>query len=175
MTARNSCFGWDRLAAPFCKHVTLISTQSSTTQHPQQVEKDLAKFIRGKKGEEEAAGGSGGGSGGGGEGGDGAGPSGSGRADPQATWNAFRWVGCLVQGGYRRQAKLASAGWLRASLYLTSISLPSRCAFPHSPLRREQLIGLTDVTRSHFDKLVNEFEKGLDEALKEYDGEQCEY
>jgi rubrerythrin len=25
------------------------------------------------------------------------------------------------------------------------------------------------VTRSHFDKLVNEFEKGLDEALKEYD------
>ncbi|KAI7836399.1 hypothetical protein COHA_009731 [Chlorella ohadii] len=34
---------------------------------------------------------------------------------------------------------------------------------------REQLIGLTDVTRSHFDKLVNEFEKGLDEALKEYD------
>ncbi|EFN58957.1 hypothetical protein CHLNCDRAFT_137543 [Chlorella variabilis] len=34
---------------------------------------------------------------------------------------------------------------------------------------REQLIGLTDVTRSHFEKLVNEFEKGLDEALKVYD------
>ncbi|KAI3433888.1 hypothetical protein D9Q98_003690 [Chlorella vulgaris] len=34
---------------------------------------------------------------------------------------------------------------------------------------REQLIGLTDVTRIHFEKLVNEFEKGLDEALKEYD------
>ena len=35
---------------------------------------------------------------------------------------------------------------------------------------REQLIGLTDVTKSHFEKLVNEFEKGLEEALKEYDG-----
>lgn len=34
---------------------------------------------------------------------------------------------------------------------------------------REQLIGLTDVTRSHFEKLVNEFEKGLDAALAEYD------
>ncbi|PSC75961.1 putative E3 ubiquitin-ligase ARI8 [Micractinium conductrix] len=34
---------------------------------------------------------------------------------------------------------------------------------------REQLIGLTDVTRLHFEKLVNEFEKGLDAALKEYD------
>lgn len=45
-----------------------------------------------------------------------------------------------------------------------------RTATRHPP-RREQLIGLTDVTRSHFDKLVNEFEKGLDEALKEYDGE----
>lgn len=41
---------------------------------------------------------------------------------------------------------------------------------PLSPHRREQLIGLTDVTKSHFEKLVNEFEKGLDAALKEYDG-----
>lgn len=39
-------------------------------------------------------------------------------------------------------------------------------------LCREQLIGLTDVTRLHFEKLVNEFEKGLDAALKEYDGEK---
>ncbi|RMZ57524.1 hypothetical protein APUTEX25_003767 [Auxenochlorella protothecoides] len=34
---------------------------------------------------------------------------------------------------------------------------------------REQLIGLTDVTRSHFTKLVNEMEKGLDLALQSYD------
>lgn len=46
------------------------------------------------------------------------------------------------------------------------------CTATRNPHRREQLIGLTDVTRSHFDKLVNEFEKGLDEALKEYDGER---
>lgn len=40
---------------------------------------------------------------------------------------------------------------------------------------REQLIGLTDVTRSHFTKLVNEMEKGLDLALQSYDtGEQGE-
>jgi hypothetical protein len=38
------------------------------------------------------------------------------------------------------------------------------------PVFREQLIGLTDVTRIHFEKLVDEFEKGLDQALKEYDG-----
>jgi hypothetical protein len=39
-----------------------------------------------------------------------------------------------------------------------------------SSARREQLIGLTDVTRSHFEKLVDEFEAGLDEALEKYDG-----
>ncbi len=71
------------------------------------MEKDLAKFIRGKKGDEEAAGGSGGGSGGGGDGGDGAGPSGSGRADPQATWNAFRWVAELAPRLVGREG-----GWL---------------------------------------------------------------
>ncbi len=34
---------------------------------------------------------------------------------------------------------------------------------------RENLIGLTDVTRSHFVKLVSELEKGLENALAEYD------
>ncbi|KAK9806726.1 hypothetical protein WJX72_000715 [[Myrmecia] bisecta] len=33
---------------------------------------------------------------------------------------------------------------------------------------RENLIGLTDVTRSHFDKLVEELEKGLDHLLTTY-------
>lgn len=34
---------------------------------------------------------------------------------------------------------------------------------------RENLIGLTDVTRSHFVKLVSELEKGLENMLAEYD------
>lgn len=72
------------------------------------MEKDLAKFIRNKKAEEEGASGSGAGAAGGGgggaaggEGGDAAGPSSSGRPDPQAEWNSFRWVGMsggLVEG-----------------------------------------------------------------------------
>ena len=33
---------------------------------------------------------------------------------------------------------------------------------------RENLIGLTDVTRSHFSKLVMELEKGLDAMLADY-------
>jgi len=33
---------------------------------------------------------------------------------------------------------------------------------------REQLIGLTDVTRYYFKKLVDEFEKGMEAVLKEY-------
>ena len=49
---------------------------------------------------------------------------------------------------------------------LTLVSVVASRALPC----REQLIGLTDVTRSHFEKLVDEFEKGLETALKEYDG-----
>lgn len=61
----------------------------------------------------------------------------------------------------------------RSALTLCSLprSVPTLRAPPRPAARREQLIGLTDVTRIHFEKLVNEFEKGLDEALKEYDGE----
>ena len=33
---------------------------------------------------------------------------------------------------------------------------------------REQLIGLTDVTRTHFDKLVAELERGLDDLAGVY-------
>ena len=47
---------------------------------------------------------------------------------------------------------------------------PTPTLAPPRTCDREQLIGLTDVTRSHFEKLVDEFEKGLDAALKEYDG-----
>ncbi|KAK9905069.1 hypothetical protein WJX75_009180 [Coccomyxa subellipsoidea] len=36
---------------------------------------------------------------------------------------------------------------------------------------RETLIGLTDVTRSHFDKLVQELEKGMDVMLHAYGGD----
>lgn len=46
-----------------------------------------------------------------------------------------------------------------------SLRLAAPCCLPC----REQLIGLTDVTRSHFTKLVDEMEKGLDVALQSYD------
>ncbi|KAK9832545.1 hypothetical protein WJX81_007928 [Elliptochloris bilobata] len=39
------------------------------------------------------------------------------------------------------------------------------------PKFRENLIGLTDVTRSHFEKLVQELEKGLDNLLADYGAE----
>ncbi|GAB4818029.1 hypothetical protein N2152v2_005075 [Parachlorella kessleri] len=36
------------------------------------------------------------------------------------------------------------------------------------PKFREQLIGMTDVTRTHFHKLVDEFEQGVDAAMRGY-------
>eukprot|EP00884_Botryococcus_braunii_P023086 jgi/Botrbrau1/9461/Bobra.0252s0082.1 len=39
---------------------------------------------------------------------------------------------------------------------------------------RQNLIGLTDVTRSHFDKLVSELEKGLDNLVEDYGGKDMD-
>ena len=51
------------------------------------------------------------------------------------------------------------------------LPLPGRA--PDAPLVpwqefREKMIGLTDVTRAHFEKLANEFEVGLEVALQNY-------
>lgn len=69
---------------------------------------------------------------------------------------------------------------------LRTLHIPSHLPTPHrhtqkcNSLRpcaclcgacREQLIGMTDVTRTHFQKLVDEFEQGVDAAMRGYSRE----